>query len=72
MITEKIKNEFLRIERELAELIAGAETYEEGILIEKIKGKIEDKLVDKIRLLNDLTKLDSIQISEQISEGEKK
>lgn len=62
---EEIKKEYQRIQHEFRALLFNAETFEEGRIILKSEQLLLDPIVDKLRLMNDLRNLDSIQIQSE-------
>jgi len=68
---EEIKSEYLRINAEIIEFEKknfGNLDFDEARLLIEIKIRLEDEIIDKLRLLNDLRNLNKINLE---SEGTK-
>ena len=68
---EEIKSEYFRISAEIIEFEKknfGNLDFDEARLLVEIKIRLEDEIIDKLRLLNDLRNLNKIKLE---SEGTK-
>lgn len=62
---ETLKQTFLEIRNAYDKLLFSATTFDEAREILAAKRKMQDELIEKFRLANDLQTIDSIQINDQ-------